>query len=304
MKMHSLYTIMGLSLLTLTMCVGKKVLFIDLLNGINISYNKKKSINKYLSNNYEYFPNKSPFANKSTTQELIKTKTYITLDDKTKENILKQYIYTLSHLSIFDIDRDKDIPMNLSFLIKACMASHNYIKNVEIYTSAVNNKELCSFIYEDKIEFDNFFKLHMQKYIDFFNNPNIDETLKSYIDDKELYNQELIIFNKINKDTSLQKNVLLDILFECSRLNKLIQYSLALNKFDLLHSHIMYKIFLYFKTSNIYYDIYIHNIKKVKYYYAKKNIKDEHKEKIFKIVNLYLNILKQMNETYEKTYQS
>ncbi|SBT79887.1 liver merozoite formation protein, putative [Plasmodium malariae] len=279
----------------LTMSLCKKVLFIDILNGINVNYNKKKYINKNMSYNHENVSQKTLFVSKNEIQTSIANEESCTLDDDKNENILKQYIYTLSHLTIFDIDREKDIPLNISLLLKACLASHNYIKNVEIYTSDVKNKNLCSFIYENRENFESFFNLHVLKYLEFFDNPNIEELLKSYIDEKSIYENEFEIYKKIDKNTTLKKDILLDILFECLRLNKIIQYSLAINKFNVLSYHIMLKIFAYFKSNGIYYYIFLHNINKIKYYYSKKNIKEEDKNKIYQIVDYYLHILNYMN---------
>ncbi|CRH01111.1 liver merozoite formation protein, putative [Plasmodium relictum] len=281
----------------LCMCNGKKVLFINILNGINVSYNKKH-INKSIPN-HEYFSNQAIFLNKNAAQQNKTIETSPIKTDEENENKLKQYIYTLSHLTIFDTDREKDISLNISLLIKACLASHNYIKNVEIYTSEVQNKEVCSFIYENSKDFENFFNIHISKYMEFFDNPKIDETLKSYINDKNLYENELVIYNKINKNTKLRKDVLQDILFECIRTNRIIQYSLAVNKFNLFSYHILSKVFMYFKTDDFYYHVFLDNIKKIKYYYTTKNIKDEDKKKIYSVIDNYIYILNYMNEMYE-----
>ncbi|CRG93603.1 liver merozoite formation protein, putative [Plasmodium gallinaceum] len=281
----------------LCICYGKKVLFINILNGINVNYNKKH-INKNVSYN-DNFSNQALFLNKNVTQQ-NKTKEINPVKvDETNENILRQYIYTLSHLTIFDTDREKDIPLNISLLLKACLASHNYIKNVEIYTSQVQNKEVCSFIYENSKDFENFFNIHVSKYSEFFNNPKISETLKLYINDKNLYENELEIYNKINKNTTLRKDILQDILFECIRTNKIVQYSLAVNKFNLFSYHTLSKVFMYFKSNDLYYDIFLNNIKKIKYYYGTKNIKEEDKKKIYSIIDNYLYILNYMNEMFE-----
>ncbi|SBT77893.1 liver merozoite formation protein, putative [Plasmodium ovale] len=311
MKLFSPYILAAIFLVGFTLSLCKKVLFVDLLNGINMSYGRKKYINKNAANNHEYFSSQSPFVNKNAAQALISREKGCTRDDTANdaesdgmcygqdENVLRQYIYTLSHLAIFDIDREKDTPLNISLLLKACLASHNYIKNVEIYTSQVKNKEICSFIYENRKDFEDFFNLHILKYTEFFYNSKIDETLKSYIDDKNMYTNELEIYRKIGENTKLRKDILLDILFECTRLNKIIQYSLAVNKFNLLSHPVMLKVFAYFKTNDIYYYIFLNSIKKIKYYYAMKNVKEEYKQEIYKIVDYYLNILNTMDCMYE-----
>ncbi|GAW81997.1 liver merozoite formation protein [Plasmodium gonderi] len=278
----------------------KKILFLDLLNGGNIMFKKKVHINKRPLNNREYFSNHPLHVNRNAEQTITKNdETSYTTNDDRDENILQHYIYTLSHLTIFDIDREKNIPLNIALLLKACLASHNYIKNVEIFTSDVQNKEVCSFIYENRKNFETFFNLHIMKYVEFFETPKIMETLKSYIDDKKVYEKELEIFRRINTNTKLRKDILQDILFECTRLNKIIQYSLAINKLDLFSYPVMFKLFAYFKNNDIYYYIFINNINKIKYYYETKNIKEEDKKNIYKIVDSYLYIFDRMNATYQ-----
>ncbi|GAB67521.1 hypothetical protein PCYB_115410 [Plasmodium cynomolgi strain B] len=261
------------------------MLFVDLLNGVNINYKRRVPICKRLTRNAEYLSNQPLHANRNVEQISSKNgeASITTHHDDKDENILQQYIYTLSHLTIFD----------------ACLASHNYIKNVEIFTSDVKNKEICSFIYENRNDFDTFFKQHVMKYVDFFGNPQIMETLKSYIDNKEVYQRELEIFNQIDGDTKVRKDLLEDILFECTRLNKIIQYSLAVNKFDLFSPTVMLKLFMYFKNYGIYYYIFVNNIKRIKYYYETKELREEDKRKIEKIVDHYLLTLDRFNDMYE-----
>eukprot|EP00366_Plasmodium_knowlesi_P004161 XP_002261658.1 hypothetical protein, conserved in Plasmodium species [Plasmodium knowlesi strain H] len=277
------------------------MLFVDLLNGVNINYKRKVPICKRPTRSTEYLSNVSLHANRNVEQVASKNgEPFITTyHDNRDENILQQYIYTLSHLTIFDVERDKSIPLNISLLLKACLASHNYIKNIEIYTSDVKNKEICSFIYENRNDFDNFFKMHVMKYVDFFGNPQIMETLKSYMDNEQEYQRELKIFKQIDGDTKIRKNVLEDILFECTRLNKIIQYSLAVNNFDLYSPTVFLKLFMYFKNYGIYYYIFENNIKRIKYYYETKELRGEDKMKIDKIVDHYLLTLDRFNRMYE-----
>ncbi|CDO63211.1 liver merozoite formation protein, putative [Plasmodium reichenowi] len=289
-------------------CLTKKMLFINFFNEINVNYNKKKDINKICMNrltntNKGYTTNKEYISNNAhkniCTINYGQTYSNI-LNDEEKEKILQQYIYTLSHLSIIDIDREKDISLNISLLLKACLASHNYIKNVEIYTSQIKNQDICSFIYENRTDFEDFVNTHILKYIEFFNKDKIEDTLQSYIKDKILYDNELNIFNIIkNNNIELRKDILQDISFECIRLNKIIQYSLAVNKLDLFSYHVIFKIFMYFKTDQFYYHLFLNNIQKIKYYYSIKNITDQHKEIIYKIVDKYLYIIHYMNNMYQ-----
>ncbi|ANQ09189.1 Uncharacterized protein PCOAH_00036970 [Plasmodium coatneyi] len=289
------------SVLSLTVALCKKMLFVDLLNGVNINYKRRVPICKRPTRSAEY-PSKQPLhANQSVEQISSKNgNTSITNDQNDRdENILQQYIYTLSHLTIFDVDRDKSTPLNIALLLKACLASHNYIKNVEIFTSDVKNKEICSFIYENRNDFDTFFKRHVMKYVDLFGNPQMMETRKSYIDNEQEYQRELEIFKQIDGDTKVRKDILEDILFECTRLNKIIQYSLAVNNFDLFSPTVMLKLFTYFKNHGIYYYIFVNNIKRIKYYYETKDIHGEDKRKIEKIVDHYLLTLDRFNDMYE-----
>ncbi|KJP88888.1 hypothetical protein AK88_01382 [Plasmodium fragile] len=278
-----------------------KMLFVDLLNGVNINYKRRVPICKRPTKNAEYFSNQPLHANRNAQQISSKGDEVpiTTHNDERDEHILQQYIYTLSHLTIFDVDRDKSTPLNIALLLKACLASHNYIKNVEIFTSDVKNKEICSFIYESRNDFHTFFKMHVMKYIDFFENPQMMETLKSYNDNEQVYQRELEIFNQIDKDTKVRKDILEDILFECTRLNKIIQYSLAINNFNLFSPIVMLKLFTYFKNYGIYYHIFVNNIKRIKYYYETKELRSEDKRKIEKIVDHYLLTLDRFNDMYE-----
>ncbi|CAI7721610.1 liver merozoite formation protein, putative [Plasmodium vivax] len=287
--------------LSLTVALCKKMLFVDLLNGVNVNYKRKVPICKRPTRSAEYLSSQPLHANRNVEQTSSKNgeASITNHEDEKDENILQQYIYTLSHLTIFDVDRDKSTPLNIALLLKACLASHNYIKNVEIFTSNVKNKEICSFIYERRNDFDAFFKLHVMKYIDFFGNPQIVETLKSSVDNKEMYQRELEIFNQIDGETKLRKDLLEDILFECTRLNKIIQYSLAVNNFNLFSPTVLLKLFTYFKHYGVYYSIFLNNIKKVKYYYQTKDIREEDKRKIEKIVDHYLLTLDRFNHMYE-----
>ncbi|EUD66290.1 hypothetical protein C922_03206 [Plasmodium inui San Antonio 1] len=280
------------------------MLFVDLLNGLNINYKRRVPICKRPTRSTEYVSNQPLHANPNVEQTSSKNAeaSIITDDHERDENILQQYIYTLSHLTIFDVDRDKSTPLNISLLLKACLASHNYIKNVEIFTSDVKNKEICSFIYESRNDFDTFFKMHVMKYVDFFGNTQIMETLKSYIDNEEVYQRELEIFNQIEGDTKVRKDLLEDILFECTRLNKIIQYSLAINNFDLFSPTVLLKVFTYFKNYGIYYYIFVNNIKRIKYYYETKGLGGEEKRKIEKIVDHYLLTLDRFNDMYKANH--
>ncbi|CDU15856.1 hypothetical protein YYC_00095 [Plasmodium yoelii 17X] len=302
---------LALPFLLLSSVLCNKTFFVDILNGINIKYNNKVPINKNVSNCYgqnntkndnRYSSMKQHFFIQNTAQPTIISETCDIENNNRNANILKQYIYTLSHLTIFDIDKETDIELNISLLLKACIASYNYIKNIEIYTSNVKNKEMCSFIYENRQDFEEYFNLQVLMYEKMFNpNENIEELLKSHIKDENIYKNDLKIYKQIkNNNIELKKDILEDILFESIRLNKMIQYSLTVNKFNLFSNPILFKLFLHFKTNGIYYDILLNIINKIKYYYSIKNINEEYKNKIFKIVDSYIAILNSIDDVYKK----
>ncbi|CXH79537.1 liver merozoite formation protein [Plasmodium berghei] len=302
---------LAIPFLLLSSVLCNKTFFVDILNGINIRYNNKVPINRNVSNCYGQNIGKNDNRNSSmkhhffiqnAAQPSIISETCDIEDNNRNANILKQYIYTLSHLTIFDIDKEKDIELNISLLLKACLASYNYIKNIEIYTSNVKNKEICSFIYENRQNFEEYFNLQVLIYEKMFNsNDDIEELLTSHIKDENIYKNDLEIYKQINNNNKeFKKNILEDILFESIRLNKMIQYSLAVNKFNLFSNPILFKLFLYFKTNGIYYNIFLSTINKIKYYYSIKNINEEYKNQIFKIVGNYIAILNSIDNIYKK----
>ncbi|KEG00261.1 liver merozoite formation protein, putative [Plasmodium vinckei vinckei] len=305
------YTALALPFLLLPSVLCNKTFFVDILNGINIRYNNKVPINRNVT--HYYGENISKNGNRcssmkqklfiqNTSQPTIANETCDIEDNNRNANILKQYIYTLSHLSIFDIDKEKDIQLNISLLLKACLASYSYIKNIEIYTSNVKNKQICSFIYENRQNFEEYFNMQILMYENFFNsNDNIEELLKSNVKDENIYKIDLEIYKQINNNNKeFKKAILEDIFFESIRLNKMIQYSLAVDKFNLFSNPILFKLFLHFKTNGIYYNIFLNTINKIKYYYSIQNVNEEYKNKIFKIVDNYVAILNSIDTVYKK----
>ncbi|SCM18936.1 liver merozoite formation protein, putative [Plasmodium chabaudi adami] len=311
MKSPWRYKALFLPFILLSSVLCNKTFFVDILNGINIRYNNKVPINRNGTNYYGQNISKNgnrcssmkhKFFIQNTAQPTIANETCDIEDNNRNANILKQYIYTLSHLSIFDIDKEKDIQLNISLLLKACLASYNYIKNIEIYTSNVKNKEICSFIYENRQNFEEYFNTQILMYEKFFNsNDNMEELLKSNVKDENIYKNDLEIYKQINNNNKeFKKAILEDIFFEAIRLNKMIQYSLAVDKYNLFSNPILFKLFMHFKTNGIYYNIFLNTINKIKYYYSIQNISDEYKNKIFKIVDNYIAILNNIDTIYKK----